>query len=289
MIDHVVHDAELEVGQRADREGQALVDDAADERVVFQRAVAVVDAVDLEQVQRLPDVLRRAFFAGVGDAQQAALMGGGKDALELLRRMADLGAVEADARQLVEPGFGGLQGVERSVFREVAQEAEDQFRGDAEFSLGGLHGAEQTLDGDAERQAAVGVGLGVEEDLGVAPAIGGEASEIGHAEVVEVLLGQQHLGALVVDIQEVLQVGEGVGGPDLLDALERQLDAVALGQLEHQLGLEAALDVQMQLGLGQAPDEIGEIGAHGREPRAEAAARERSDWKLTLISPLPPS
>jgi hypothetical protein len=51
---------------------------------------------------------------------------------------------------------------------QVAQEAEDQLGGDAELGLGGLHRRKQPFDGDAERQAAVGVGLGIEHDLRVA-------------------------------------------------------------------------------------------------------------------------
>ncbi len=83
----------------------------------------------------------------------------------------------------------------------------------------------------------------------------GQAAEIGHAEVMEVLLGQQHPRALVVDVQEVLQPREAIGVADRLDAVEGQGNAVAARQLEHLLGLQAALDVDVQFRLGQAGDE----------------------------------
>ena len=101
------------------------------------------------------------------------------------------------------------------------------------------------------------------------------AIEIGGAEVAEIRLGAQHAGALVIDVEKVLQVGEAVGAPHLLDACERNVDAVALRQLEHQLGLEAALDMHVQLGLGQAGDEAVEIG-HGPETIRSPAGRKPS-------------
>ena len=63
---------------------------------------------------------------------------------------------------------------------------------------------------------------------------------------------QQHAGAGVVDVEEALQVGEGVGRAQRLDAGVGQRHAVALRQREDQLGLERALDVDVQLGLGHA-------------------------------------
>ena len=90
----------------------------------------------------------------------------------------------------------------------------------------------------AERHAAVGVGLGIEEDLGVPDVVGGDALEIGEGQVLEVLAGQQHVRPGVVDVEEVLQVGEVIGRPNRLDAVERDGHPVPLGQLEHQLGLK---------------------------------------------------
>jgi hypothetical protein len=97
------------------------------------------------------------------------------------------------------------------------------------------------LDGDAAR----GVCLRVEEDLGMPHAVRARPLEVGTRQVAEVALGLQHGHALVVDVEERLQVAERVGRAQLLDAREAQRDAVARGQLEHQLGLERALDVEV--------------------------------------------
>src|SRR3546814_3023673 len=72
----------------------------------------------------------------------------------------------------------------------------------------------------------------------MAAAVRRDAGEVGHGQVVEVLLGPQHARALVVDVQEVLQVGEGVGGAHLLDRGERQRQPVAAGEGEHLPRLE---------------------------------------------------
>jgi hypothetical protein len=48
---------------------------------------------------------------------------------------------------------------------------------------------------------------------------------------------QQHACARVVNIEEALQIGEGIGGTQRVDAGIRQLHAIALGQCEDQLWL----------------------------------------------------
>jgi hypothetical protein len=103
------------------------------------------------------------------------------------------------------------------------------------------------------------VGLRVEEYLGAHHVVGLGAQQVGPRHVVEVLLAQQHAGAGVVDVQEGLQVGEGVSLAQVLDAAVRQGHAIALRQLEDQFGLQRAFDVDMQFGLG-----------HGRQQRGQA-------------------
>jgi hypothetical protein len=92
-------------------------------------------------------------------------------------------------------------------------------------------------------------------DLGVDDVLGTGLLEVGHGQVVEVLLLQQHAHALVVHGQEGGQVVEVVGGPHLLHRAVGELQAVAGGQLELELGLQRALEVEMQLGLGHCFDE----------------------------------
>ncbi len=169
--------------------------------------------------------------------------------------MADFRGIQPHPRDAVEPGLGGLQRGEGGVLGQVAQEAEDQLGGDPELGPRPVHAGQQAVHDHGEGDASSGVGLGIEEDLGVDAPVRVQPAEIGQRQVLEVRLGPQHRGALVVDVEEVLQVGEGVGRPHRLHAVERQVQAVAPRQGEHQLGLEAALDVQVQLRLGQAAGE----------------------------------
>jgi hypothetical protein len=99
------------------------------------------------------------------------------------------------------------------------------------------------------------MGLRVEEDFGMGDAVSRRAIEIGDCQVPEILGGNEDIGALIIDVEKVLQAREAVGGPDLLDRPEGDVDPVPPGKREHQLGLEAALDVDVQLGFRQSADE----------------------------------
>ncbi len=56
--------------------------------------------------------------------------------------------------------------------------------------------------------AAIGVRLRIEEDLGVDDVVGRRPVEIGGGEVAEIPLGPKHVGAAIIDVEEVLQVRE---------------------------------------------------------------------------------
>src|SRR5262249_18818385 len=96
MPAEVVDDAEAQIGERADRQPHAVAAEAGSEGGILERAIAVVDAVDTENVERLPDITRWPLFAGMGDQPQPFPPGAPKDIPELARRMADLGGVEPD-------------------------------------------------------------------------------------------------------------------------------------------------------------------------------------------------
>ena len=174
--------------------------------------------------------------------------------------MAELGTVQPDRRDLREPGLRLLERGEGGRLVEMAEEAEDQLRRDAVPRLGVGHAGQQPVHHHVEGYAAIGMGLRVEEDLGMDDVVSRDAVEIGGREILEILLGPQDVRALIIDIEKVLQVRETVGRAHRLDAVERDRHPVALGQREHQLGLEAALDMHVQFGLGQARDEGVEIG-----------------------------
>ncbi len=174
-----------------------------------------------------------------------------EDLLELRRRVADLGRVQADGGDPVEVGRAASKVVEGGLGALVTQEAHDQAGADAVGLLGAVQRAGQAVDDGADRDAARGVRLRVEEDLGVPYALLLGTGEVGVGEVGEVVLGAQHGHQRVVEVQEGLEIGEGVGAAQLVLGGVGQRDAVALGEREGQLGLQGALDVQMQLRLGQ--------------------------------------
>ena len=119
-----------------------------------------------------------------------------------------------------------------------------------------------------QRYAAGRVLLRVEEHLRPHHAVRASPGQVGRREVVEVLRGAEHRHAGVVEVEERLQVAEGVGALQRRDVGERQPDAVARRELEGELRLERALDVDVQLGLGQPGDERAE---HGRSQAVAVA------------------
>ena len=111
-----------------------------------------------------------------------------EDGLELLGRVPDFGRVEADpvdhppvAQRLVER-------LHRRVGAEVAEETHDQLRREAELLLAVSRRVVNTVEGRLEGDAAGGVGLRVEEDLGVAHVLRGAALEVVPRQVIEVFV-----------------------------------------------------------------------------------------------------
>ena len=217
----------------------------------------------LEQVDRLADVLGGTLLAGVGDRRQPGRAGAAEHLAELARRVAALRGIEPHPRDPVAVGETRVEGVEGGRLVEVAEEAHDEPGGEPEPRFGFVEGAADPLDHGRERDPAVGVGLRVEEDLGVAHVVGAGAREVGGGEVVEVLLLEEHARSRVVDVEEVLEVREGIGGPHLLDGAVGQPDPVALRDGEHELGLERALDVQVELGLRKGGHEVRDVRPRG--------------------------
>ncbi len=153
----------------------------------------------------------------------------------------------------MRPGL--LERVERRSLAEVAQEAQDQARRDAELGDAVIEGPADPRATGLEGDAALGVRLGVEEDLGMAHALAGRLGQVGHGEVVEVLPGAEHGAVGVVDVQEGPEVVEDVGATERGHVGVGQVHLVAGRQLERQLRLESPFDVHVELGLGEPPNE----------------------------------
>jgi len=99
------------------------------------------------------------------------------------------------------------------------------------------------------------VRLRIEEDFGMHHAISMRPLEISERKIVEILLGPQHAGAGIINVEKVLKAGKAIGGTHLFNRGEGNVDPIATCKGEHLLGFEAALDMKMQLGLGEALDE----------------------------------
>ena len=114
MVSDGRYASEPDVGQRAYGERNPIGDQAADESVVFHGPDAVVYALGAQDVESLPDVVRRAFLAGVGDPVEAQLGGGGEHLAEESGWVSDLGGVQANGEERIgmgDEGFEGLPGL----------------------------------------------------------------------------------------------------------------------------------------------------------------------------------
>ena len=256
VLRHVIEHAEFGVRQRANGQRDLLVDDPLHQALVFDGSYAVVDALDFQQVDGFPDVFRRAFFTGVGDGQEAFVTCTVEHALELAWRMAHLGAVQTYGDKRVTERQRLIEGFLGFFFAQVAQEAEDQTAGDAQLLLAILQRGGDAVEHHFERDATIGVGLRVEERFGVNHVLRLAAQQVGPGQVVEVLRGAQHIGALVIQVEEFLQIVEGVSLAQGFDVVPRQGDLVAFGQSEQQLRLQRAFQMQVQFGLGQGVEPV---------------------------------
>src|SRR5437879_5762454 len=156
----------------------------------------------------------------------------------------------------------------------MAKETEDEPARDVQP---GAAVFERTMDaGDDcfEGNAPVGVGLWIEEDLGVTHALRGGPLQVPPGQVVEILLFQEHSAARVIDVEERLEIAEHVGTSNVFNRRVRQADAISPRQLEHQLGLERPLDMQMQLRLRESSGETGDV--YGRRLRHVNSRWQRS-------------
>ena len=219
----------------------------------------MVDALGPEHIERGMDIGGRSLFARMGDPVQAQLATALEHPGEFFGRVPQLARVQSHPDEMLAPGQGLLQRGKRVGFAQMPQEAQDERGADAQSGLGIAAGARQPQDHRLHGHATAGVRLWVEKQLRMHHLVGSGFFEISPGHVVKVLLLKQHTGAGVVDVQKALQVGEGIGCTQGLDAGIRQAHAIALSQLKNHLRLERALDVNMQFGFGHGPQ-------HGRQP-----------------------
>ncbi|MNQ47317.1 hypothetical protein D3C85_611540 [compost metagenome] len=144
--------------------------------------------------------------------------------------MSHLGTVQAHGDKRITERQRLVEGFLCLFFAQVAQEAEDQTAGDAQLLFAVLECSGDAVEHHFERYATVRVGLRVEEGFGVNHVLRLAAQQVGPGQVVEILGGAQYVGALVIQVQEFLQIVEGIGLAQGVDVAPRQGDLVALGQ-----------------------------------------------------------
>ncbi|MEN9467545.1 MAG: hypothetical protein RL081_1546 [Pseudomonadota bacterium] len=145
----------------------------------------------------------------------------------------------------------------------MPQEAQNQRRRHAKLGRGVHAGTVQAVDHHLRTEAMAGMRLGVKEDFGVQHVVSLRARQVGAGHVIEVLLGLEHGGACVVNIQKLLQVVEHISLAQGVHAGVVQRHLVALAHGKNHVGFQRALDMHVELGLGHAAQQLGQ--ALGRD------------------------
>src|SRR5262249_3111709 len=180
---------------------------------------------DAEPIEGLPDVARRPSWPAWAVRKKPASRARANTCLNLP------GGFPRSDESSPTPTMRSLNGSAASRVRSASASSrwrrKHMIRLYAELSPGIGNGAREAFDHGRERDAAAGVALRVEEHLDVADIVGVRAREIGEGKIVEILLGDQHRHALIVEIEKILQVAEPIGLPHRVDRRIRQADAVA--------------------------------------------------------------
>jgi hypothetical protein len=166
----------------------AFLDQPSDQTRIFDASHPVVDPLGVQEIERLPDVVGRTLFTGVGDGAQARLPRSVINRPELRRGMADFRGIEPDAQDPIPIRQGPAKRLHRGVLAQVAQKTQDEPAGDLEPVAGVLEGAMDPGDHHFEGHAPIGVRLWVEEDLGMANSLPGRPIQVRPGQLVEVLL-----------------------------------------------------------------------------------------------------
>lgn len=256
---HRIEDAQLDIGQRADRQRNTFARQTFDQQRVIDTAHAMIDTFRAQQIQRVADVIGRAFLACMRHDAQTQFAAPGKDTREFFRRIAAFAAIESNADKMLTIGQRLLQRIERVGLAQMTQETQDQRAADAQLLARGIAGARQAADHRSYRNAARGMGLRVKKQLGVYDAICRGAMKIRHRHVKEILFMQQHARPGVIDIQKTLKVGKSIGGAQRLDAVIGQGHAVSLRQGKNQFRLQRAFDVHVEFGFGHRAQQFEQL------------------------------
>src|SRR3546814_1799702 len=103
---------------------------------VFERAISMIKAIDFQQVQRVPYIFRRPFFARMCDAQQTSIPCCGEDPREFSGWVSYFRGIEPHANDSIEIRFGRPESFECVRFIQMAKKTEDQSGGQTVSRLG---------------------------------------------------------------------------------------------------------------------------------------------------------
>ena len=87
MVFQLRNDPEFQVGKGAHGQRQLALDDIAHQCRFFHRPIAVIDAIDIQLLDRLPDIFGRTFLASMGDQSETFCAARREKAFEFWRRV----------------------------------------------------------------------------------------------------------------------------------------------------------------------------------------------------------
>src|SRR5438128_2404905 len=104
-----------------------------------------------------------------------------------------------------------------------------------------------SLHDNANRHATLGMRLRIEEHLGMPDVLLLRPPQIRPREIVEVTIPKKHSAALVINVEEGLQIRKLIRLLYFLRRFIWKVDAIPRSKLKHQFRLECALKMQVQL------------------------------------------
>ncbi len=215
----------------------------------------MVDAVNLQQLDRLAHIRRRPLFAGMHGDAKATLAAGMEVTGEARRRVADFGTTQTEPSDLLRPRHDRVQQLKRLGLAAMTLRTDQQTGADAIILCRVSHGSQHAMHHRLDRDAALGEALRPNKDLGTNHGVSVRAAQIRSRDVVEVALLRQDTAAFVVEVQECLQVA----GTDRRRGVPPGSPTEAANHCAPRspatLGLDAAFQVHMQFGLGHRADE----------------------------------
>ena len=156
----------------------------------------MIDAVHLQQFDRLAHIGRRAFLARMCGDAEAALAAGAEKAHESRGRVAKLRAAQAKAGDPVGPWHDLIEQSQCLRLAAMALRDNQQAGADAVLAGGVTHRRQHAVHHRGDRHAAFDEVLRCNEDLGVDHGVGMGAPQVGPGDVVEIPFVRPEPGSL---------------------------------------------------------------------------------------------